>query len=263
MKKLVRLLFIASFAFSAHHANAQETGADEPQLYQPIVDENAPEPDALEPEEYYEEISLSFGQISYANPELWNNNGFYSLAWRYANHFKSTFIDLEIAVTETQLSSVDGLTRRSNYEKLGYGIIFNKGNTATAFFSEFGLGFIKTKHYVHGSTTWRAPESDEKYEHQVTYENAGPLLSSFYGNIYNAGFYFHAAFGIKIKNRHKLSFYIHPIYEGPLAVRSSTDSELRHNNEQENTSYYYGEIPDKIVEGMAGFRYSYIFGNEE
>ncbi len=245
IKPFALILFIASLALPAHQANAQEVD-----IYQPEINEEAIDEVRAVKSTEYTEISTSLGYVSYTDPETWNNNTSYSVAFRDVSKgiYETTYIEFEMAETLSATSDIDGFRRNSSYQKLGFGVIGNESNAPTTFFSSFGLGFIRTKHYVRGVNAWRYPESDEIYDDTIIYQNSGLVISD------DAGVYVHFGLGIKIKNRHKLSFYIDPIIEGALSARS--DVHDANNNEG---LYYYGSIPRQIVNGMAGFRYSYIF----
>ncbi len=264
-------LFIIAFALPIHHAPAQELNAQELNAQELNAQElnaqelNAQEnDDTTQPYDYhyhadatrYIEIYTSFGNAYNADPETWNNDNYYAIGFRFANQDKdyrfadATYFGFELAETSKAISPIDGLTRQSAYLKLGGGWIYNNTAAPTSSFVELGLGFITTAHFVQGEAAWKSPESEEIYHHQVAYENRGIAISD------DTGVYLHFGLGVKIKNRHKLSLYISPVYEGRLSARSIVD-----NNEDgsQPESYYYGEIPDRILYGMAGFRYSYIF----
>ncbi|MCH9844079.1 MAG: hypothetical protein K0U39_01085 [Alphaproteobacteria bacterium] len=255
------LFFIASFVLSTHQATAQEIETDLPQLYelklyQPIVDEKG----------FHSYTYIPVGQVSYADPELWANNEYYGFGFRFAELYAvaGAFVDYELGATNAVTSQIDGLNRRSDYEKFGVGVIFNQNQSGTSLFFGFGGGLINVSHSVKGEAAWGAPESDEVYDNQVIYQNYTPLLPFLLLNGVipdSTGLYFHVEIGLKIKNRHILSFYFQPIHEGTLAARNN----VYYNNAstEPNDNYYYGEIPEKIVESMAGFRYSYVFDNEE
>ncbi len=247
---------------NAQEINAQETDADEPQLYLPTVDENAPEPEKRYKVNYVE-LYLPVGQVSYADPETWTNNKYYGLGFRVTeiNSDIDLYFDYELGFTNSATSDIDGLKRKSNYEKFAVGFIANQNQSDTTLFFGLGVGFINVLHSVEGQAAWRAPESDEIYETRITYQNYTPLLPFVLlgggGLPQEIGVYLHVEIGLKIKNRHRLSFYYQPIDEGTLAARN--DTSYNTNQLQPNDNYYYGEIPDSIVESMAGFRYSYIF----
>ncbi len=261
IKIFALILFIASFALPTHSAHAQEISTDkstksEAEINQDAIDEAIDKKE----ETSYNEISTSLGYVSYTDPTLWNNNTSYAVALRHVSTDKygATYIEFEMAETLPTTSDVDGFRRNSSYQKLGFGEIYNKSNAPTTFFLSFGMGFINTRHRVQGVAAWQAPASDEIYDDTVIYQNTGFSLST------DSGGYVHLGLGVKINNRHKLSLYIEPILEGAIAARSdindNNDNENLYNNED---LYYYGSIPRQIVNGMAGFRYSYIFQPED
>ncbi len=255
IKPFALILFIASFSLPTHHANAQATGVDETINQEAIAIDQKVD---TEIKERYGELFISSGYAFHDDPEIWNNNTFFSFGFRSVNgnlqSKRKGFIEYEVAGTN-QPEGEDGLIRHSFYQKLGFGYIFNKSRAETTFFSEFGGGLLKSVHFVEGEAAWRAPASDEEYDYHVEYENSGPFLGS-----HPTGIYLHLAFGFKIENRHKFSFYIHPMYEGPLSATGEINapSDNDDNPYQEEEPYYYGEIPDKITNAMVGFRYSYI-----
>ncbi|MCH9853650.1 MAG: hypothetical protein K0U45_09125 [Alphaproteobacteria bacterium] len=237
------LFFIASFASPANQVNAQEIGADKSNIL---------------------EISTSLAHIAYADPETWNNSISYSLALRLINQSDDNdnfFVDVEIVQfdiggTNDNNSPIDGLTRNSLYKKIGAGSIFNKTRAETTFFLAFGVGVITFKHYIEGVAAWRYPESNKRYHHRIIYEA-------------ETGAYMHVEVGFKIQNRHKLSFYITPVLEGRLTASNASDYRTDPDPFEQNSTPYnhqvnpypYASIPDKIINGMAGFRYSYVFAS--
>ena len=241
IKPFALLIFIASLAFPAHQVNADNSATGEAEINDEAIDKKE--------ETSYLEVSTSLGYIFYTDPEKWNNNTSYSVAWRHVSTDKygTTYIEFELVETLLATSKIDGLTRNSSYQKIGFGEIYNKSNAPTTFFLSFGMGFINTRHRVQGFAAWQAPVSDEVYVDTVIYQNTGFSIST------DSGGYVHLGLGVKINNRHKLSLYIEPILEGAIAARSDVDDA---NNED---LYYYGSIPRRIVNGMVGFRYSYIF----
>ncbi|MCH9845656.1 MAG: hypothetical protein K0U39_09140 [Alphaproteobacteria bacterium] len=248
IKIFALLLFIASFGFSAQQANAQETGTYQPETNDEVIDEVI----AVKSTKY-KEISTSSGHVFYADPELWNNDQYYSIGFRFVvEQEKITgFFDFNATATHSATSPIDGLTRQSQYQKFIFGFSFEENRAATRFFLEYGVGLIKTRHSVQGVAAWRSSESDEIYPHQIIYENAGPFF------VNDAGGFVHVEFGMRVQNRHKFSLYIQPIIEGTLTARAGT-SYGKNDGDEPGKNYYYGEIPDKIVNGMVGFRYSYI-----
>ena len=241
------IIFIASAFFSAHHAHAQEIEYHTNDLNE---EENIIY-------NLYNEISLSLGQVSYADSDLWNNNRFYSVAFRKVTQSKDNdigFFEFDFGETYPKTPSIDGLTRYSSYQKLGAGFIFNKSPAATTFFSEFGAGLFTIRHYVEGVAAWQSPESDEEYEAQIIYENAGPFLLN------ELGVYFHLAFGLKVKNAHKFSLYIQSLQEGALTARSNPKYK---NPNSRDGAYYYGEIPDRIATTLIGVRYSLLLASPQ
>ncbi len=263
IKIFARLLFITSFALSANQTNAQDIGADDIAIDQPEINGEATDDTTLSYDyryqreyRHYIEIYTSLGHASYVNPHLWNNNDYYALGIRFITEdaeddstTREDYTEVEYGETLSKNSPIDGLTRQSVALKFGFGWIFNKKPAATSSFAEFGLGFIAASHFVQGEAAWKSPASEEVYYHQVAYESAFGLST-------NPGIYFHAGYGIKIKNRHRLSFYITPVIEGTISVRGITYND---KNNMQSESYYYGAIPKQILYGMAGVRYSYIF----
>ncbi len=234
IKTLVLLLFIASFAFSTKQVNAEE----EKKAYRA-----------------YQEISVSSGHISYAEPETWNNSQYSSVSLRdinQVNNHISFFLNLEATETSGQPSDIDGLIRTSDYQKFGFGYIFNASKERTTFFIELGVGLIGFQHYIEeGDDTLQYSENATS-EYRVVYEN-GLLRND------KSGAYLHIAFGIKIKDRHKLAFYIQPVSEGTFEVignprEYSSSADDNATNETDN----FSPVPDKIVNGMVGIRYSLI-----
>ncbi|MCH9853651.1 MAG: hypothetical protein K0U45_09130 [Alphaproteobacteria bacterium] len=215
------LFFIASFALPAIHANAQET--------------------------LYRELSISSGNMIYTQPETRNHDGYSAVAWREydasAEGKCCTFSDTEFARTRTETSNSDGLTRKDEYFKMGFGYLFNQSPTPTTFFSTLGTGIIWFAHNVKGVNRWRS-DSDMRYDDNILYEELN--------------FYLQVEFGLKMQNRHTLSFYyIKPILQQNLIARNTSDSFLG--------IALTGGVNDSvaaqgnIVDGMVGFRYSYIF----
>ncbi|MCH9853652.1 MAG: hypothetical protein K0U45_09135 [Alphaproteobacteria bacterium] len=227
----VLLLFITSFALSIQHANAQEIGAQ------------------TEQKKYraYQEISVSSGNISYAEPDLWNNADYSSIAIRdinQVNDYVSFFVNLEAAETNGPPSAIDGLVRTSDYQKVGFGYIFNATTQKTTSFMELGVGLIGFQHYIE--------ETDKAGNYRVVYEN-GIFRNG------NTGGYLHVAFGIRINDRLKLSFYAQAVEEGTLEGKGSTSNPvLSDNDANENDKQRPPIPPKKIVNGMAGVRYSLI-----
>ena len=266
ISSIAMIAVMLTVTISPKELNAQESGAQEPKLYLPTVDENAPEPEKSYKVNYVE-LYLPIGQVSYADPETWTNNKYYGLGFRVVelHDVIGTFFDYELGFTNMATSDIDGLKRKSNYEKFGIGFTFNQNQSGTTLFFGLGVGFINVLHSVEGKASWGAPESetesDEVYETRIIYQNYTPLLPvlllSGGGLPQESGVYLHVEIGLKIKNRHRLSFYFQPIDEGTLAARN--DTSYNTNQSQPNDNYYYADIPDRIVESMAGFRYSYIF----
>ena len=245
IKIFALILCIASFALPVHQVNAQET-----EIYQPKINENAIR--AVKSTRY-EEISTSLGNVFYADPTLWNNDQYNSIGYRFVIEQDGItgFFDFNIATTNSKTSPIDGLRRQSSYQKFIAGTSFEKNRAPTRFYVEYGFGLIKTRHSVQGNAAWRSSESDETYGNQIIYENAGPFLIS------DAGVFAHLEFGIRVQNLHKFSLYIQPIIEGTLTARADT-SYGKNDGDEPGDNYYYGEIPDEIINGMIGFRYSYI-----
>ncbi len=256
------IISIASFSLPAQQANAQEIGADSN-----TNDKTTTSYDyryQAESTKYFE-IYTSFGNAYNADPETWDNNDFYAIGVRFANqdatHIMTnqsdlggnfgneSYLELEYAETSRVISPIDGLTRKSTYGKIGTGWVYTNTAAPTSSFVEWGLGIITVSHSVEGEAAWQSPASETRSYQKVAYENRGMTFSN------NPGIYVHAGYGIRIKNRHKLTFYITPVLEGTLSVRATT-----YNDEDNSQSEsYYGTIPSQIFYGMAGFRYSYIF----
>ncbi len=251
------LLLFALFSLSAQQAHAQEINSQESDAQESEAQEtDAQESDAnktnkrKKKKEYatHHEISTSSGQIFYDEPELWDNR-YYSVAWRHVTQYEDGTIDyigFEAAETLNHTSDIDGLTRRSSYQKVSFGWVFNKSNAPTTSFFELGFGLLKSRHYVKGVAAWN-PNSETRYYQQTVYENRGIIYLG------DTGLLAHFELGVKIQNRHRLSLYIQPMFEGDFTARNTT-------NYQEEGSHYYGSLPQEIANGMAGFRYSYLFG---
>ncbi|MCH9845657.1 MAG: hypothetical protein K0U39_09145 [Alphaproteobacteria bacterium] len=241
-------LLLLTVTISPHEINAQETGANQSITGKSTIDDVITVKSTR-----YQEISTSLGHVSYADPELWNNDQYYSIGFRFVTEQerRTGFFDFNAATTNSSTSPIDGLTRQSQYQKFIFGFASNKNKAATRFFLEYGVGLIKTKHFVQGIAAWRSPESDKIYPHQIIYENAGPFF------VNDAGGFVHVEFGMRVQNRHKFSLYIQPIIEGKLTARADIFYG-KNDGDKPDKNYYYGEIPDTIVNGMVGFRYSYI-----
>ncbi|MCH9845660.1 MAG: hypothetical protein K0U39_09160 [Alphaproteobacteria bacterium] len=225
MKKLVRLLFIASFALPIQQANAQET--------------------------LYGELSISSGSMIYTQPETRNHDGYSAVALREydasAEGKCCTIFEMEFATTRTETSNSDGLTRKDEYFKTGFGYLFNQSPTPTTFFSTLGTGIIIFNHNVKGVDRWRS-DSDMRYDDNIIYQDTN--------------FYLQVEFGLKMQNRHTLSFYyIKPILQQNLIAKDTSGSFLG--------DPLVGGVNDSvaaqgnIVEGMAGFRYSFHFASSQ
>ncbi|MCH9845655.1 MAG: hypothetical protein K0U39_09135 [Alphaproteobacteria bacterium] len=241
-KIFILFIFMTSFAFSAHHANAQEAGANQSRTSESKINQEAvgsgdeEETDIIK---LHREVALSLGNMLYTQPETRNNDEYYSLLWRL---FVQTneggrlffFTDLEFASTPSDISDVDGLTREDQYLKLGGGYSFNKTSAPTTFFSSLGAGIITFEHHVKGVAAWY-PASDTRSFQNIIYENYG--------------IYLEAELGFKLQNRHKLSFYyIHSIPQQNLKARDNV--------------HYSVAVPDEIINGIVGFRYSFLFWEE-
>ncbi len=232
IKTFALILSIASLALPAHHANAQET-----------------EKTTIN---RYSEATLGTGSVSYTDPELWHNDDYHSIGFRWVSDNPQSnitrFIELEASFTNGETPSKDGLIRSSDYEKLGFGYVFNKSKAETSFFTELAVGVFNVNHYVKGEAAWRAPESDTRSDQRATYQNQG--ISYAVDSVYLS-----VGLGVKIKNNHKLSFYIQTMSEGDLSAKSTAN-----DNDYPDDDYdYHGAIPQDISNGMMGIRYSYLF----
>ena len=242
IKNFSLFIFIISLFLLAPQVNAQESVENKEKIYKSV-------------HARYVEFTISGGYVSQFNPDLWNNNQYYSLGMRFsyqADDGPIGFTNFEFGGTSSAVSSIDGLTRQSSYQKLGIGRIFNKNSAESGFFAEAEIGLIAVHHTVTGEAAWRAPESDEVYEHQVIYENSGESL------LYGAGTYARVAFGVNIKKRHRLSFYIQPIEEYYLTARSAPKIIEKHQGDLEEP-YYYGTIPHSITNNIVGIQYGFVY----
>ncbi|MCH9845658.1 MAG: hypothetical protein K0U39_09150 [Alphaproteobacteria bacterium] len=227
-------IFIASFTLSANHANAQEREARAEDPFKGLI--------FTEHLSNYLEIGVATGNLIYAPSETRNDDGYNSLFVRTfltLNDKKCClFIDTEAAYSRTETSEVDGLTRQDQFGTIGVGYVFNKEPKQTTSFYTLSTGLLFFNHFVRGNAAWN-PESDALSDEQILYEKYG--------------LYVQAEIGMKIKNRHKLYlYYIHPFAQQGSTAKNASPTFLGANGPVNHSV----AVPDEIVEGIVGFRYS-------
>ncbi|MCH9853649.1 MAG: hypothetical protein K0U45_09120 [Alphaproteobacteria bacterium] len=180
------------------------------------------------------------------NSQLWNQTYYHFGPLRFTiqpnkESKNQLLFETEYAVIEKDKSNIDGLSRSSNHAKIGLGWIFNKSLTDTTSFVQFGGGYFSVTHNISGITAWNGADADNRYYDSINYDSQG--------------FYLNFETGIRIKNRHKLSFYISPVfYQKPLKAERFP-SQTSHQED----IYQHHSIPKHIINGMVGFRYSILF----